>query len=41
LPVIPALDKLRKKDHEFEASLDNIVKHYLKKIKAKRAKWLS
>jgi hypothetical protein len=28
--VIPALGRIRKKDHEFEASLDYIVRHYLK-----------
>jgi hypothetical protein len=35
IPVIPTLQRLRQKDHEFMASLDYIVRMFLKKINKK------
>jgi hypothetical protein len=33
MPAIPALEWLRQVDHQFQASLDYIVRPYLKKFK--------
>jgi hypothetical protein len=38
MPVIPALWRLRQEDHKFEASLDYILKAYLKKTNKKETK---
>jgi hypothetical protein len=36
MPVIPPLRRLRLEDHEFESSLDYIVRPYLKKKKKRK-----
>jgi hypothetical protein len=36
IPVIPALGRLRQEDHEFQASLEYIVRSYLKTPKKEK-----
>jgi hypothetical protein len=39
MPVIPALQRLRQEDHEFEASLGAIVRCSLQKPNQSKKKW--